>query len=215
MAVATRPRKPDVPINLLPPQIKSEQRKQRTYRTVVAGVVVFAVLLLAVTALQRFQISSKENTLREQRAQAASLKAQVDDLKEFDQLQTTIEQNRKILSTALLNDVAWSRFLDDLDQNIPADAWVTGLNLSAKAGATPLGDASLGTVGYTGYVMSFPGLSGWMNKMEDLEGQQFVYLSSGNKVDLAGRSVVNFTANSHLTPSMLSGRCQQEGAQCP
>lgn len=215
MAVATRPRKPEVPVNLLPPQIRSEQRKQRTYRMVVTGVVVFGVLLLAVTALQRFQINDKENTLREQRAQAASLKSQVDDLKEFDDLQTTIDQNRKILATALLNDVAWSRFLDDLDQNIPSDAWVTGLNLSAKTGATPLGDPSLGTVEYQGYVMSFPGLSGWMNKMEDLEGQQFVYLSTGNKVDLAGQKVINFTANSHLTPSMLSGRCQQEGAQCP
>ena len=215
MALATRPRKPEVAVNLLPPQIRSEQRKQRTYRMVVTGVVVFGVLLLAVTAIQRLQISSREDTLREQRAQAASLKSQVDELKEFDDLQTTIDQNRKILSTALINDVAWSRFLDDIDQNIPSDAWVTGLNLSAKTGQTPLGDNSFGTVEYQGFVMSFPGLSGWMNKMEDLEGQQFVYLSTGNKVDLAGQKVVSFTANSHLTPSMLSGRCQQEGAQCP
>ncbi len=215
MAVATRPRKPEVQVNLLPPQIKTEQRKQRNFRMVVTGVVVFGVLLLAVTAVQRLQISSKEDTLREQRTQAASLQSRVDELREFESLQNTIDQNRKILATALLNDVSWSRFLDDLDQNIPSDAWVTGLNLSAKTGATPLGDTSLGTVEYQGYVMSFPGLSGWMNKMEDLEGQQFVYLSTGNKVDLAGRKVVNFTANSHLTPSMLSGRCQQEGAQCP
>ncbi|MGH2759380.1 MAG: PilN domain-containing protein [Actinomycetota bacterium] len=215
MALATRPRKPEVGVNLLPPQIRSEQRKQRTYRTVVIGVVVFGVLLLAVTAVQRLQISGKENTLREQRAQAASLQGRVEELREFESMQNTIDENRKILSTALRNDVSWARFLDDLDTSIPADAWVTGLTLNAKADQTPMGDSSLGTAQYQGYVLSFPGLSGWMNKMEDLDGLQFVYLSTGNKVDLAGRKVVNFTATAHLTQSMLSGRCQQEGAQCP
>jgi Tfp pilus assembly protein PilN len=182
---------------------------------VVIGVVVFGVLLLAVTVLQRLQINDKENTLREQRTEAASLKGRVDQLREFESLQTTIDETRTILATALRNDVSWARFLDDLDTSIPSDAWVTGVTVNAKADATPLGDASLGTAQYLGYVMSFPGLSGWMNTMEDLDGLRFVYLSTGNKVDVAGQKVVNFTATAHLTDSMLSGRCQQEGAQCP
>lgn len=215
MAVATRPRKPEVPINLLPPQIRSEQRKQRTYRMVVGGAVVLAVLLLGVTVVQRLQIGSAEDTLRTQRAEATSLKQRVDELREFEVMQQTLDETRTVLASALRNDVSWARFLDDLDTAIPADAWVTGLTLGAKVDRTPLGGSSFGAVQYQGYVLSFPGLSGWMNTMEELDGLNFVYLSTANKVDLGGRKVVNFNATAHLTDSMLSGRCQKEGSQCP
>lgn len=215
MAVSTRPRKPEVPINLLPPQIRAEQKTQRIYRFVVGGAVALGVVLLAVTVLQRLQIGGAEDTLREQRARAASLQQQVHELREFEALQLTVDQTRTVLATALRGDVSWARFLDDLDTVIPADAWVTSLAMTAKADQTPMGEASLGTVTYQGTVLSFPGLSGWLNTMEELEGMRFVYLSTGNKVDLGGREVVNFSASGHLTESMLSGRCQGEGTQCP
>jgi hypothetical protein len=51
--------------------------------------------------------------------------------------------------------------------------------------------------------------------MEKLDGLRFVYLSNGNRHELGGQKVVNFSASTHLTDSMLSGRCQKEGAPCP
>jgi Tfp pilus assembly protein PilN len=161
------------------------------------------------------KISDAEGELREQRAQAASLQQRVNALHSFEVMEQTIDGNRGYLAVALRNDVAWSRFLDDLDTNIPADAWVTGLTMAAKVGTTPMGDPALGDVQYQGFVKSFPGLSGWLNKMESLDGLRFVYLSNGSKQDLGGTKVVGFSATAHLTDSMLSGRCQKEGASCP
>jgi Tfp pilus assembly protein PilN len=217
VAVATRPRAPrsEVPINLLPPQMRTQQRVQRAFRYAVTGAVALGVLLIAITVLQRMKISDAENDLREQRSQAASLQQRVSDLRQFEVMEQTANTNRNYLAASLRNDVSWSRFLDDLDTSIPADAWVTGLTMAAKVGSTPMGDTALGTVQYQGFVKSFPGLSGWLNTMESLDGLRFVYLSNGSKQDLGGTKVVNFSATANLTDSMLSGRCQKEGAPCP
>jgi Tfp pilus assembly protein PilN len=161
------------------------------------------------------RISDAKSDLREQRSKAAELQRRADELREFELMQQTLDTNRTYLAAALRNDVSWSRFLDDLDTSIPSDAWVTGLTMAAKVDSTPMGAASLGTVQYQGFVKSFPGLSGWLNTMEGLDGMRFVYLSNGNKQDLGGTKVVGFSATGHLTESMLSRRCQKEGAPCP
>ena len=58
-----------------------------------------------------------------------------------------------------------------------------------------------------------PGLANWLDTMSGIKGLQFVYLGSGSKGQDDG--VVSFSANAHLTDSMLSQRCQGEGSQCP
>ena len=217
MVVATRPRT-EVPVDLLPPQIRMDQRVRRAFRFAVVGAVVLAAALISVTVLQRLQISDEERTLRAQRAEAAALQSRVAELKEFEALDAASDETREILAVALTNDVSWSRFLDDLDTVIPGDSWVGSLNMTAKPGQTPMGETSLGTVNYQGFVTSFPGLANWINTMEKLEGLRFVYLSNGNKQNVGGEGgpqVVSFTASAHVTESMLSGRCQKEGVSCP
>lgn len=214
MVLATKPRS-EVPINLLPPQVRAEQRARRAFRWAVIGAITVGVVLLTVTVLQRLQIAGENSTLQAQRAEAARVQERVDALRQFEVLQLSVGETRRVLGTALANDLAWSSFLDELDTTFPGDAWVTNVTFSAKPGQTPTGESSLGTVQYQGYVMSFPGLSGWIDTMEKTEGMRFVYLSNGAKQDLGGSKVVSFTASAHITESMLSGRCQKEGAPCP
>lgn len=217
MPVATRPRK-EVSIDLLPPQIRSDQRVRRSFRFAVVGAVVVGLALIGVTVIQRLQISNEEEALRRERAEAAALQSKVDELKEFEALDSAADETRQILAVALTNDVSWARFLDDLDTVVPGDSWVGSLNMTAKPGQTAMGESSYGTVTYQGFVTSFPGLANWLNTMEKLEGLRFVYLSNGDKQKVGGEGgpeVVSFSATAHLTESMLSGRCQKEGVPCP
>ncbi len=206
------PNRLDVPVNLLPQEVKSEQRVRRAFGIAVAGALALVVILGTVTVAQRVQISSAKDTLASEQAKAAQLRTQVNSLREFELLQTAITQNRQLLGNALDGDIAWSRFLDDLDTNMPVDAWLSGLTVSGKPGVTALGQPSLGTVQYTGFVTSMPALAGWLDKMSEIKGLRFVYLSNGSKDD-TGR--VGFTATAHLTEQMESGRCQGEGSSCP
>jgi Tfp pilus assembly protein PilN len=175
-------------------------------------------VLIAVTVMQRLQISNEQGELREGRARAAALQSRVSQLREFEVLDAAADETSQLLAVALTNDVSWSRFLDDLDTVIPGDSWIGSLTMAAKPGQTPMGETSYGTVTYEGFVTTFPGLSNWLDTMEKLDGQRFVYLSSGDKQNVRGEGgpeVVSFSASSHLTESMLSGRCQKEGVPCP
>jgi Tfp pilus assembly protein PilN len=179
---------------------------------------VLGAVLIGVTVLQRLEIGDAERTLRAQRAEAAALQSKVGELKEFEVLDVAADETRTVLAVALRNDVSWSRFLDDLDTVIPGDSWVGNLNMSAKPGQTPMGESSVGTVSYQGFVTSFPGLANWLNTMESLDGLRFAYLSNANKQNIGGEGgpeIVSFTATAHVTDSLLSGRCQKEGALCP
>lgn len=216
MAVGTRPRT-QVQINLLPPEIRARQRTRRAFRFALVGAAAIGLVLASVTVMQHLQIAKEERTLLAHQAKAGALRNQVNELKEVDILAATADQTRGVLTLALANDVTWSRFLDDLDTVIPADSWVGNLNMSAKPGQTPLGEASFGTVQFDGSVTSFPGLSNWIDTMERLDGLSFVYLSNGNKTQAGegGPEIVSFSASAHLTESILSGRCQKEGVPCP
>ncbi len=216
MAVRTRPRS-EVQINLLPQQIQARQRVRRAFRLAVAGAVVLGAVLLGVTVLQRLQIAEERENLQAEQTKAAALGAKVTELKEFDTLRTSADETQKVLAVALTNDLSWSRFLDDLDTVIPGDSWVGNVTMTAKPGQTALGESSLGTATYQGFVTSMPGLANWLDTMESLDGLRFVYLSSANKQSAGegGPEVVSFSASAHLTESMLSGRCQKEGALCP
>lgn len=218
MAVRTRSRS-DVQINLLPPQIRAQRKLQRAYRLALGAAIAVGVILLVVAVLQRLQIADEQRTLRDEQAKAASLTAKVGELNQFDALNTSAAEARQFLSVAMQNDVSWSRFLDDLDTVFPGDSWIGSLNMTAKPGQTELGDASFGTVSFQGSVTSMPGLANWLDTMERLDGLRFVYLSNGNKqsagAEAAGPQIVSFSANAHITESLLSGRCQKEGAPCP
>ncbi|MEX0875186.1 MAG: PilN domain-containing protein [Actinomycetota bacterium] len=209
------PSRLDVPVNLLPQEIKSEQRVRRVFGIAAAGALALVVLLGTVTVVQRMQVASSERTLAAEQTKAAALRTEVGQLREFEVLQASIVNNRRLLGGALNADIAWSRFLDDLDTTMPADAWLTGMTVSGKPGVTALGEPSLGTAQYQGFVTSMPALAGWLDKMSTIKGLRFVYLSNGTKQDQNGRSVISFTATAHLTEQMLSGRCQGEGSSCP
>lgn len=202
-----------VPIDLLPAELRARQRLRRIFTGVLVGAGAIVIGLGAITVVQRQQIGSAERDLRQARAEAARLRAEVGALRHFGDMQARIDQSRQALGAALAGDVAWSRYLADLAVTIPGDSWLTSLSLTAAPGQTPAGEESLGTANYQGFVRTFPGLSNWLVRMDNLEGLRFVYLQSGRRGGTA--DPVAFSASAHLTSSMLSGRCQGPSAPCP
>ncbi len=219
MALKTRPRlelssrKPvEVPVNLLPKEIVGEQQTKRYFGYATAAAIGLVLILVMLTVMQQLQINSQKKTLEQSQAQVATLQGQVAELAPFDQLNQSVQGKRATLATALVGDVNWTRFLDDLDHRIPGDSSISTLALTAAAGTSPDGQPSFGTVSYSGVVGSFPGLANWLDTMSDSTGLHFVYLGSGSK---SGPGSVTFSATANLTANVLSGRCQTETAPCP
>ena len=203
----------DVPINLLPAEIRADQRLRRLLNGALGAAALIVVLLIALTVMQRLAVSHAKRDLAAATAEATRLQGEVTALAPYGQMELRLRSTRQSLAAALLGDVAWTRFMTDLSQTIPGDSWTTNLTLTAVLGTSQDGSQTYGTASYGGKVTSFPGLAGWLQSMAKLKGLNFVYLSSGSKEGNTG--VVTFSANANITPSMLSGRCQTETAPCP
>lgn len=210
----TRP--PDVEINLLPSEIRTEQAGKRIFNIAAAVAIALLVIVGLLTVNVRMKIASAQGTLRASQAQATELRGKVASLHEFEELKASIDSNRSILATALAGDVSWTRFLDNLDTYLPGDSWLTNVTVSAQPGSTPQGEAALGTVQFGAKVTSMRGLANWLDTMAAIKGLRFVYLSNGSKSkDDNGHDIVDFSASAFINDAMLSGRCLTENAPCP
>jgi len=204
---------PEVPINLLPQEVVGEQRTKKYFGYATVGALGLVLLLVLISVLQHFKISSEQNTLKQSQARVTTLQGEVGALAPYDLLNRTVQARRGSLASALVGDVSWTRFLDDLDHRAPGDSSLQSLTMTAASATTPDGQVSYGTVQYGGKVSNFPGLAGWLDTMAGSKGLHFVYLGTGSRPDPG--SPVSFTATANLTAASLSGRCQTETAPCP
>jgi Tfp pilus assembly protein PilN len=202
-------------INLLPPEIRARVRSRRIFLIVAGGFGVVVIVLGLVWLVQRNTIGNEEEELQTLQAQRARLQADVAALQQFGELKATVDRTKQVLAAALVGDIAWSKYLNDLSLIIPDNSWLVNLSLSAAAGQAPNGVPSFGTTTFQGFVFDFPGLAGWLTRMSQIDGLTFVYLTTGSKQQMAGREVVSFGANANITQALLSLRCQQEGKPCP
>ncbi|HVL81328.1 MAG TPA: hypothetical protein VM840_07045 [Actinomycetota bacterium] len=201
-------------INLLPPEIRARQR-QRRLLTIVGGVGAAILVFLAVIYfIQRGTIGDEQQRLEQLQAQRGQLETEVAALQQFGDLQQTVEQRRSTLAVALTNDIAWSRYLNDLSLIMPDNSWLVNMSLASSPGQAPTGEQSFGTVTFSGFVFDFPGLAGWLTRVGQLDGLAFLYLTNGTRTEIGTNDVVSFASNAYVTAPLLSQRCQ--GAErCP
>lgn len=201
-------------VNLLPPELRVRRRERRILLIVGGVALVILVFLGVVLILQRGRISDEQDELDRLEAQASQLRARAAELQRFGELKANVDRTRQTLQAALTNDVAWSRFLNDLSIILPDNSWLVNVSLSAAPGTAPNGRESFGTTTFQGFVFDFPGLAGWLTRMGQMDGLTFVYLTTGSRQELGDQEVVSFGANANVTDAMLSRRCQ-EGRPCP
>lgn len=202
-------------INLLPPEIRSQQRARRLLLAGAGAAGVILVFLLGVYLVQQNTINREEERLAVLEAERSRLQAEVQALEHFGQLQASVERRRNTLGTALYADVAWSSFLNDLSLIMPDDSWLVNVSLNSARSEAPTEEESYGTAAFQGFVFDFPGLAGWLTRLEQVDGLVFVYLTTGSRQELHGEEVISFGANAHVVEDLLSGRCIEEDSPCP
>jgi Tfp pilus assembly protein PilN len=201
-------------INLLPAEIRSQQRQRRLLTVLIAIAAAILGVLVVVFLIQLGTINREEDELADLQAEQGNLSAQVAQLQQFGQLQADVTSTRASLQAALQNDIAWSKFLNDVSLIMPDNSWLASLSMSSAAGQAATGAQAFGTTQFQGFVFDFPGLAGWLTRMTQIDGLTFVYLSNGQKQALEGREIVSFGASASITESLLSRRCQED-KPCP
>jgi Tfp pilus assembly protein PilN len=203
-------------INLLPPEIGERQKlRRRTFMTIVAGVVVLA-LVGGFYFLQVARLSGVEEDIQAQEAENAALQQQITDLSDIAVLEQEIAATRDLLSVLLQDRVLWSGVLRDVSLVIPGEVWLTGFT-GQSGGAAPTdggeavpvtGDAGLvGQISFSGKAFDHRDVALWLSRLEDVRGFLNPWLSNSTKEQLGETiSIVGFTSSVDLSDQALARR---------
>jgi len=202
-------------INLLPP----EAAQRATARRKTAGFVALGIGYVALLALVAFWWQGKatdaEDELNAQLAANTRIQAEINSLDDVRALRSTYEDSVGRLDTALAQDIAWGRLLNDLARIIPDRLWVTSLT-----GTLQSDDENpflLGQVSVTGVAFDYPDASSWLRVLDAEEWPALGggWVSSTSRSTIGESPVVNFTSVASLLEPARSNRVEERTPEVP
>ena len=207
-------------VNLLPREIELRAQARRTASWTVAGVALFAALLLVVYL-------AKLGAVNDARAERDETQATVDDrreelasLEEFAQLEREVTNRNALLSGAMATEISWARVLNDLALTFPPsssmlslEAVAQGASAEGLTGQPPANpnSRSIASVSFEGYsVEQFaPGVERVLLKFGEVDMFFNAYLAQATEDEEIRPGTITFTGNLQLTEEARTGRYAQ------
>lgn len=171
-------------VNLLPPEIAAAAKLKRLQ--ILLGALVLAVMALVVMGFLMVtgQVSGAEEDLATAEAEGNALAADVATYAEVPQVLAEVDVAQANLVTAMTPEIRWSFYLNDLSLTIPNSTRLvstTAVNEAAAAQLsgtvdttggvlTPLGQASMGSVTFSGRSTSFDAVAAWLQSLARQKG---------------------------------------------
>jgi Tfp pilus assembly protein PilN len=216
VSTATTTRRADVAlprVNLLPPEIKEEQRLRRVK---VAMAAVVAVAIAAVVLLD-VQGGHSVSDAKAQLAAAAEQNAQINrELASYSDVKATAAQlaaNKALLDQSMSTEVQWSGYLADFSVVLPSTTWLTSLTFSSQLAPGSLASPSqasgnIGTITVQGVAMKYENLADWLDSLNPENGLSGIYFSNASEQYIGSTKTVTFQASADLTAAAL---CEKAG----
>jgi Tfp pilus assembly protein PilN len=210
-------------IDLLPP-VYAEKRKQRRQvaLVVVAGIVVFALLVAFWVGLGA-QISDKEDELAAVQARNARIQTRIAELQRFEDLETELAAKRDALAQVMTGDVDWPSLLTEIAMVVPGEVWLSSLTASAAQteGEAPVGtetaevrvseQAPFGRIQFSGNSLNMTGIAKWLIRLASVKEFSAVWLNTATESELELEQVVTFDSTLELSNRAASQRFQGGG----
>src|SRR5207247_7566290 len=100
--------------------------------------VVLAVLLLVAYVGRRTQVSSARDKAERAEAAASALRQDAARLSQVTTVDTQLQERRAMVESALSDDVAWTRLLQEIATVLPNDVWLTAFTGQKSSGQAPV-----------------------------------------------------------------------------
>lgn len=126
-----------VRVNLLPPEIAQRARQRRLAQVVGALLVVYVGLLGALHAVKLGQVAEARRERDAAQAEAQRLQGQVAALGEFRVLEQTLAERNQLVTTAMAEEVAVARMLNELALQVPATSSLRTLTINLEPPQDP------------------------------------------------------------------------------
>lgn len=198
-------------INLLPGR---ERMVVEARRAVLGGAAVVAalVVVLVVLSLGRLRaIDDERSRLAVQERVNQQLNAEIQSLRDAQELQDQVDTARGLVAEVLATDVSWARVLQEMARVIPSDVWLESFSGSLEAAeAAEAGlDAIRGAATFSGKGIDFPSAAAWLQRIATVPSFESPWVSQINRGEFDGFDVINFNATASVGPESRSERSRR------
>lgn len=198
-----------VRVNLLPRETYARQEAARQ-RGIAGGA---ALLLLLVLGLlywfQTMRIDDARDELAVEQEELAVLERELDNLREFEELEARLDLDERLVTTALDDEVSFAAILQDIAAVMPTDAQFEQLGITVNAGFPEGGieRPSWGTLTAQGSSLAShaPGLERLLLQFDKIAAFHDLFFTSSS-LEEPEDDIVTFNIESELGPEILTNR---------
>jgi len=196
------------PINLLPPEVAEERSRRRRAGLLVVAAIAYVLLLVAGVFYWNTRVSAARADVEVQEQVNSDLEREVASLADAGALQAGFQAKAALVQEALVNDVDWGIFLNDLARLLPERVWVESFNGNVVQGE---GMEIVGQVSFSGVGFSYPDVSEWLRSLDSggFSGITGPWVSAASESTVGEEAVVSFSSTAVLTTGAVTGRAQE------
>jgi Tfp pilus assembly protein PilN len=171
-------------VNLLPAELRQQQRVRRRTSLIAAAGVGVIVLIGAFYFMQTQRLADVQDDLAVQNQRNAELQAEIDELRPFAELQADLASKQALVATLFRNEVAWSSALLDVSRVIPDLSYLTSMTGTITAAGvvddgttTPL----IGSMAFQGFALETDTIATWLTRLEQVQGWVNTWVTSAQE----------------------------------
>jgi len=196
------------PINLLPPEVAEERSRRRRAGLLVVAAIAYVLLLVAGVFYWNTRVAAARANVEVQDEINSGLEQEVASLADAGTLLTDFQAKAALVQEALVNDVDWGIFLNDLARMLPERVWVESFNGNIVEGR---GAGIVGEVTFSGVGFGFPDVSEWLRALDSggFSGITGPWVSTAAESAIGEEAVVGFTSTAVLTTGAVTDRAQE------
>jgi Tfp pilus assembly protein PilN len=197
-------------VNLLPPDILAAQRQRRMAGVVALAGVGAIGLILVFYVLQLGTLGGVRDDIEQQERTNAALRAEIQSLREFDELRARAQAKQELLNSVFANEISFSGLLMDVSRVIPTNAALTTLSAAIQEPAPTTGGGTLltGRIDVAGLALDYDTLASWLTRLERVRGWVNPWITS---IADPETGPITYSSGVDLTTAVVTERGRRAG----
>ena len=197
-------------VNLLPPDILAAQRQRRMAGVVALAGVGAIGLILVFYVLQLGTLGGVRDDIEQQERTNAALRAEIQSLREFDELRARAQAKQELLNSVFVNEISFSGLLMDVSRVIPTNAALTTLSAATQEPAPTTGGGTLltGRIDVAGLALDYDTLASWLTRLERVRGWVNPWITS---IADPETGPITYSSGVDLTTAVVTERGRRAG----
>ncbi|SFN93107.1 hypothetical protein [Mycetocola miduiensis] len=163
--------------DLLPPEVRSEQRGKALVRKLLAGLIVLAVIVIGGFAYATVRSVTAGVQLAVERARTDALLAEQLKYADARRVDNAIALAISAREVGMATEIDWEAYLDEINATIPTGISLTSIRVDSISPAealvapeAPLQGESVATISIEATSTTVPEVETWLNRLADVTG---------------------------------------------